>query len=656
MRPEDYPYNHNAILHIWQEYRHGTNADISLLLQDVDPIISESWAKCQANFQKHSQRPQRLGNSQKTTELLQQHKELISVATPFLEDIRQLFTGAHVVFLSDHQGRILALELDPTVSHIYQRLGFGVGELWVESQVGTNAITLALNTAMAVQVVGAEHYLQIYHDFAHTAAPVHGNEGEIIGTIGIVTLFQHASASQLVLVTATARAITNQLLSDALLDQANQRLMQLDAIIESVTDGLITWNMQGRVEHINSTACKLLGIKRSTLQGHPIDSITGLAPHLRDIIANQESLSDSETLLQIGERIVRCMISVRTIYDQQNSTISGIAMLRSLSQVRNLVNQQSSNTARLTFDNFYAKSSVIRKVLRQAEVAARASAPIILYGESGVGKTSLAQAIHNASPRSKKPLITVNCSAIPHEMILNELLGIEGYGSENARPSKFELADGGTILIDQIDQLSLEGQAVLQDVIDTRHVMRLNSKRATPVNTRVIATTHVDIDALVAAGNFTKQLYFRFSVFKFHLPPLRQRKEDIEVLVERFLNRSQIPYIVEDNVLDVLKGYPWPGNVRELESVMERALLHSENNIIHVMDLPENVRTNRLLEAEHATTRPILTLQDAEREAIVQAGWACRGAISLMAQALGINRSTLWRKMNQFGITADDFK
>jgi transcriptional activator for dhaKLM operon len=280
----------------------------------------------------------------------------------------------------------------------------------------------------------------------------------------------------------------------------------------------------------------------------------------------------------------------------------------------------------------------------------------LLYGESGVGKTTLAQAIHGASPRSKKPLIVVNCSAIPRDMILSELLGIEAHGGENGRPSKFELADGGTILIDQIDQLSLEGQAVLQDVIDTRHLMRLNSKRATPVNVRVIATTDVDVEAFVEAGGFARQLYFRFSVFKLYLPPLRNRKEDIEILVERFLRRPQEQYQMDEESLELLERYPWPGNVRELESVIERAILHSRDNVVRPLDLPENVRTIRALEPQRTTTSAVLTILEAEREAIVRAGWACQGVISAMADALGINRSTLWRKMNQYGINADDFK
>jgi transcriptional activator for dhaKLM operon len=176
------------------------------------------------------------------------------------------------------------------------------------------------------------------------------------------------------------------------------------------------------------------------------------------------------------------------------------------------------------------------------------------------------------------------------------------------------------------------------------------------VNVRVIATTNVDIDSFVEAGNFTKQLYFRFSVFKFYLPPLRQRKEDIELLIERFLARAQNDQTIEEEALEVLKRYPWPGNVRELESVIERAVLQSDDGIIHVLDLPENVRTIRALEPERATTKSVLTLEDAEREAIVAAAWACHGVITLMAQTLGINRSTLWRKMNQYNINADDYK
>lgn len=298
--------------------------------------------------------------------------------------------------------------------------------------------------------------------------------------------------------------------------------------------------------------------------------------------------------------------------------------------------------------------------MRQAQAAARGSLPVLVIGEGGVGKSLLAQAIHNGSPRINKPFIVLNCRMIPGEAMVSELLGTEGHDGAHGRPSKFELADGGTLVIDQIDQLSLEGQAILLQVMTSRHVMRLHAERATPVNVRIIATSAVNLEELVEVEGFLPQLYYLFNVFKLCIPPLRERLDDIHVLLMHLLQRHRYddnqPYDYEGEVVEVLNRYPFPGNVRELESVIERAVMHAEDRMIRVINLPDAVRTRQSLPPQSSIPQALLSLEDAEREAIIRAGWAHRGVIQTMADSLGINRSTLWRKMKQFGLHADDFK
>ncbi len=653
MRPTDYPYHHPTTLARWRTFK-STGSLPPGETPYVDPLVLASWTRCVGHFERGipalNRRPHLHRWYEQNTEA-----DLITLAVPYLEDICQISPHS-LIFLTDERGDVLAIEGDLAAFH---ELDLQIGERWAEPHAGTNAIGLALLSAMPVQVVGAEHYLTIFHAYGGAAAPIHNEQGDIVGCIGILTHTENTSPSQLATVMAAAKAITTQLQSILILEQANQRLMQMDNILESMNDGVIAWDMDGTVEHVNSMACQVLGTERTAILGHAVTAILDLSPDIQTAIVQGEPLSDVETRFNIEDRIVHCTMSVRPIADGAGEVVGGVAMLRPLSQLRSLVNQQVGARTSLTFDDFHYESVEMRRVLREAEKAARGALPVLLIGEGGVGKSALAQAIHNAGPRANKPFIGVNCRMIPGEMVVNELLGIARHDGAPGRPSKFELADGGTLLIDQIDQMSLQGQATVLQVINSRHVVRLHAERATPVNVRIIATSAVDLEELVASEGFLPQLYYLFNVFKLHVPSLRERPEDVHPLLRRFLLRHRVdgvPCDYEAEVVDVLRRYPFPGNVRELESVIERAVIHSEDGLIRVMDLPDVVRTRHSLQPQTPIPQPTLTLEEAEREAIIRAGWAHQGTATSMAQALGINRSTLWRKMKQFGLSIHDFK
>lgn len=216
------------------------------------------------------------------------------------------------------------------------------------------------------------------------------------------------------------------------------------------------------------------------------------------------------------------------------------------------------------------------------------------------------------------------------------------------------------MLLDQVESLSLEMQSALLHLIETKHVMRLGGMHPIPVDVRIMATTSADLEHLVAQGQFISHLYYRFGVFNFVIPPLRERVDDIPLLAERFLSRfttrNEQDTWIEREAMDVLCRYPWPGNVRELESVLERSLNNCYNNVITVSDLPEAIRRGRVVSDKLPQAQPVLTAAEAEREAILRAGWACNGRVTQMAQQLGIGRTTLWRKMKRFNISPEYFK
>jgi transcriptional activator for dhaKLM operon len=248
--------------------------------------------------------------------------------------------------------------------------------------------------------------------------------------------------------------------------------------------------------------------------------------------------------------------------------------------------------------------------------------------------------------------------------VIVEMLGYEEGGlprRAEGRPSKFELAQGGTIFFQDVDALPLDAQAILLNALEMSIIQRLGSDRPVEIDVRVIASTSADIERLVAEDNFRADLFYRLSTFTLTIPPLCERPKDIPLIVDRILNRlaRQLnqPLALEPGVIEIFKKYPWPGNIREMESVLGRAATQvGETGLIALEHLPTSVRHlsfGQKKGGEATSTRPLF---EVEHEAILQTAQLCHGNLTHMAQALGISRTTLWRRIKVYGILLDDFR
>lgn len=660
MLPTAYPVSEKTLYQLWQAFMSKGRCDP--IREDVpDPAVVQSWRRCVSRLDpRGAPHPNRL-QPPALTAVLNSQQELVTVATPFLEDIHQFIEGSDcAIMLADGTACVLEVVGDETAVRRINQVGLGQGVYWAEGQLGTNALGMCLITAMPVQVVGPEHYYEELHQMVSTAAPVHAVNGRIIGIIAVVCPLERATSHTLSLVMAVARAITNQLQTDWFLDEANQRLSEVSTLLTAIHEGVVAWDAQNIITHCNEQAGALLGLIPASVTGQVVTDVLSFSTVLREALAQHTILSDVETHLKVGQRNVPLVINLRPVLEGDGRAMGFMMMFRSTAQVRRLVQQQVGANARLTLADFVGESRPMQRLLRQAKVAAKGLAPVLLLGEAGVGKNLLAQAIHNASAQAGRPFIAINCRAVPHELMTAEFLGYETDAAGNGRPSKFELAEGGTLLLDQVEQLSLEMQAALLHVIETHQIMRLNSTYPIPVTVRIMATTAVDLEQYVADGQFLSQLYYRFGVFKLRMPPLRYRKEDILPLANQFLQRSPerdcTAVAIEPATSAVLQAYPWPGNVRELESVLERSCSQCTGHLIQVSDLPDVVRYGRVIEGAYPQPLPVVTIAAAEREAIMRAGWSCQGRVSEMAQQLGIGRTTLWRKMKRLDILPEQFK
>jgi transcriptional activator for dhaKLM operon len=660
MQPTAYPVHLEQLRNAWSVFMETGKAS-SEVVQRLDPAVLQSWRRCIVRLNPQSRAIPTPIARQALSSILRAQSDLITVATPFIEDIHQFVEGSDTaILLADGAACVLVMQGDQPAVVTVNVLGLGQGTYWSEERLGTNALGIVLIEAMPMQVVGPEHYFQRLHHLVTTAAPIHDVRGRITGVLGVVGAVETATSHTLGLVMSAARAIGNQLQADWYLHEANHRLSEVNTILGSIAEGVIVWDESGEIRHVNVQAGHMLQLNPRTAVGRSLGEVLALPPVLADAIAANEELQDVETIIRAKDQTIRCLVTLRPIFQADHEPVSYIALLSPIEHVRQIVQQQVGTQATLTIEDVYGQSSGMRQVVRQARIAARGTAPVLLRGEGGVGKNVLARAIHNDGKRLARPFVDINCRAIPHELMAREILGHEKDMHTQGRPSKFELADGGTLLLDQIESLSLELQAALLQVIETGHVMRLGSAYPIPVDVRIIGATTANLDKLVAEGSFLAHLYYRFGVFNIQIPSLRERQEDIPLLAERFLARitarDNRATWLDDGTLQILYRYPWPGNVRELESALERALHQSQDGVIRPADLPEAIRNGRVLSNNSPQAQPILSFIEAEREAILQAGWACHGQVSEMARMLGIGRSTLWRKMKQLSLTPAHFK
>jgi len=546
-----------------------------------------------------------------------------------------------------------------------EQFGFNTGAVISESQCGTNAFALAITERIPMRVRGGEHFLKQLHELAGVASPIFDVSGRPMGSLGLLNMADQQHPHSLGLTIAGARAIEGQHQTDLLLGEQNSQLAGLNAILAAISDGILVWNADNILLHINTAATKVFEMPSKVLVGRRIDEFIGFPLFIQEALLRKEPLTDVEANLNIGERTVSCVLSLRFVINN-NDLQTTIVTLRQEKDVRQLVQRQVGAQALATMDDITGESAEIRKVIRQAKTAAEARASILLRGESGTGKNMLASAIHNESSRRDGPFLIFACSTVPNEMVVSELLGFdEGLTRKRpgGRPSKFELANGGTMFFQDIDALPLEAQAILLNVLDLGIVQRLGSDRPIPIDVRVIAaaSANANIEELISQGNFRADLYYRLSSFEIIIPPLRSRSRDISLLVEKILTRlsRQLnrPLSLAPGTLDVLKKYPWPGNIRELEAVLSRAAVQAGvSEVIGPMHLPDFIHQPLHLHLDSPDYTPAKSLSEIERQALLQAARLCNGNVSQMAKILEIGRTTVWRKLKEFEISPEDFR
>lgn len=626
-------------------------------IQIARPIILDSWRRCREK----GLDPMGIAVSSRVSdqELAKRrlkHQNLINVAQPFLRKLYEVVKGSgFVVVLLDKEACIMDLVGDQ--EFLSKHSCFVVGEYWDDDLKGTNAMGMVKVEKKPLQVLANEHYLSCNHWLTCSAAPIYGVDGQVIGIIDVSGDWRHTHAHTLGMVVAAAQAIENQMRLEAAHAEITQSYNNIAAIIESMSDGLISFDQNGQVTKANPLALKILAISEETVRDELNKFLPSISDIVEDIIVHGRKFNDEESFFETRRGQVRAHLSGRPIFDQFQKICGGVITLRETGKVHRLVSRIVGAVAKFTFEDIIGISSTLQKAIHVAKTTANSMSSVFLLGESGTGKEMFAQAIHNSSLMASGPFVAINCAAVPRELIESELFGYEEGAFTGAkrggRPGKFEWANGGTIFLDEIGDMPLETQASLLRVLQEKQVVRIGGFKPISVNVRVIAATNRDVGEEVRKGNLRWDLYYRLNVISITIPPLRERENDIVLLanyyIAKFSKMLKLPICrVDPAVIEALQQYTWPGNVRELSNMMERAVNLVQGELIVLEHFPEFQQLQGQPIKRCSSKQETLDIY--QKRLIEDTLLQVDGNIARCARILGIGRNTLYRKLKKYNI------
>ena len=617
------PALHAALYAEWQKFRDGT-APVDP--EYIPPFILASWERCR--------------ESGITTEansivrvdalLLEQaqrlNSDLLCSARSIMDKLFAVVRATRCsISLTDGSGLVL---------HTLRSEGDGPdvlpGQIATEAVSGTNGIGTCLVERKTVTIIGAQHYCARHHVWSCTASPIRYEDGTLAGVLNVSIARESYHLHTRGMVEASAHAIAEQLHLRAALGR--QR-----AIMEVLDEGILEVGASGEIHSANGRGLSMLGL----------EALLSEAVR-RDILDEHNAFQDREALLHTANGTLPCVLSFAPL----GMGKGGVLALRESRRLCGFAARTIGAGAVYALDDIPGDSPAIAQAREALRRAARHDAPVLLTGEEGTERHGFAQAIHNAGRRREAPFVAVHCGGIPRSLMRSELFGFDG---EGGRPGKCELADGGTLFLDGVEALPLTAQMGIVRLLRGGETARVGGGQGRTVNVRLIAGAGPGLSEAVREGLFLKELHELLREYTITVPPLRERRSDIEALAARCASRfaqalGKQPKPIAPEAMEALLRYSWPGNVRELETVLERAVALAEGDVIGLSDLHARISA---AEVSAPTGKP---LPGHEAKRLLAALERTAGNVREAAKLLGISRGGFYVKLKKLGLNPDEYR
>lgn len=607
-------------LHTWKKFIDEGVFDSNR----INERISESWHRCrQANVNPYMNKGQKILSSNVFQEQKKRSEIFLDIALPQIQNMRKTIDELQMMaLLIDPDGYVLSLSGNKQTLKRAKHINFIEGVKWTEAAVGTNAIGTALEIEEAIMISGTEHYSVASHSWSCAAAPIHNDDGKLIGVLDFSCQIEFSHPYMLGMVTSIAHAIERE---------CSIRVHQNEL-------------------HLIHRFLDVIDSDEQVVICNHRDVIVSASKSVRERINNWSRMKleelmhhGLETKLEIpvysNERMIgKCMYLKK---NKQINTYSAFAFIKGI-----------------TFSGVTGTSKAFQHTLEEIKLVSPTDASVYVCGETGVGKEYVARAIHENSPRKDGPFIAVNCGSLPKELMESELFGyVEGAFTGARRQGykgKFEQAHGGTLFLDEIGEVPPEMQVALLRVLQERTITPIGSSKEVPVNIRIITATHKDLLRLVEEGKFRQDLYYRLHVYPLYVPSLIERKEDISYFIQHFCERKNWNVVFPKSICNQFLQHTWPGNIRELVNVLERIYILSQGREIcekQVAFLLQTMMGNQQqleLQVENKTEHPLNFREKIQRDSMIEVLQKTNGNVSLAAKLLDVPRSTFYKRMQKY--------
>lgn len=636
-----------AYEHAWTQYQQNGEKNFNVLSKD----IYDSWDRCKkAGLDPRSGEPPRRISDNALQQHLRQSQILLDIANPYMTDLLEIIDNPEFSVLLSDPSRIILQSLSGNTEQIQpDASSVQPGTDFNELVLGTNSIDLVNRLKTPVQLTYCQHYRSILHRESCSSAPICDTEGRILGVLSVIGRYEDVNEHTLGMVFAVAKAIEKQI-GIFHINNKLQQSDQLNTILSMIPNGIV-YIEDSRIIHINQAMLHMIGKEQHECIGKPVQDILHMELSSASVTESPSRIKNKNVLLHGSRHVFRCLVSREEIQTTENKTYGQVLQFVKNENIQKMAKEIES-AARYTFRDIIGNSDKIRSALELAKKASRFDSRVIIHGESGTGKEMIAQAIHNSSNRSGGPFVAIDCGSIPGELFESELFGYEQGAftgaRKNGKAGLMEKASTGTLFLDEIGNLPAEMQIKFLRALQEETITRIGGTKPIPIDVRVIAATNANLKEAMEQGLFREDLYYRLNVFTIHVPPLRERAEDIPLLAEHFIRTSNVNnhLVISPAAIKLLMQYHWPGNIRQLSNVIERAIIMSDGKTIQPGDIAQDLGSSMPSEKpEHRFTADLAPLGTLVAEYVSFALKKHQNNISQTAKFLGVSRATIYKHL-----------